>query len=189
MVFAKNGRRFGCAVLVAGGLAACGTTAAAPGGAEAGTPGPPASAAPAPSSATTTAPVAAASPGAAVVQWVTLILRGSYAEACLSGAPAVEDGVDPRSVCKGADEVGKRLRDAWAKPGVKLPPLGVVETDDITAPGDDVSVPDTAVRLDGRSLHELELVGATGDTSSFAISFATKKVDGKWYVGDLKLDA
>ncbi|KAA9159668.1 hypothetical protein FPZ12_019930 [Amycolatopsis acidicola] len=80
------------------------------------------------------------------------------------------------------------MHDAWAKPGVKLPPEGKVEVSGVTATGDKVTVPDTAVTVDGKSLHDLELIGSTGDVSSFKLSLETTKKDGAWYVSDWNID-
>ena len=59
----------------------------------------------------------------------------------------------------------------------------------VTAKGTEVTVPDTAVKLDGRTLRSLELIGATGDTGSFSLTFKMQKHEGAWYVQgfDLKL--
>ncbi|OXM64249.1 hypothetical protein CF165_27165 [Amycolatopsis vastitatis] len=81
------------------------------------------------------------------------------------------------------------MHDAWAKPGVELPPKGTVEVADVTAKGDRVTVPDTAVTLDGRTLRSLELVGATGDTGSFSLSLKVEKRGGAWYVTGFDLKA
>jgi hypothetical protein len=103
----------------------------------------------------------------ALERWVTQILQEQYTEALASA---------------------KSLREAWAKPGVKLPPQGKVEVAEVSAKGDEVTVPDTAVKLDGRTLRSLELIGATGDTGSFELSFKMQKHKGAWYVESFDLD-
>ncbi|MGV9360218.1 hypothetical protein [Amycolatopsis sp. NPDC003731] len=145
-----------------------------------------------------TAPTSAAqpasgaeTPGAAVERWVTQILQEQYVEACLSSAPALPAGQDAQSLCAepAASASAKSLRSAWAKPGVTLPPEGKVEVAAVAAKGDKVTVPDTAVKLDGRTLRSLELIGATGETGSFALSFRVEKHAGSWYVTGFDLKA
>jgi hypothetical protein len=128
---------------------------------------------------------------AALERWVTQILEEQYTEACLSGAPVLPAGRDAETLCKSPQALAsaKSLREAWVKPGVKLPPQGEVEVTGVTAKGNEVTVPDTAVKLDGRTLRSLELIGATGDTGSFSLTFKMQKHEGAWYVQgfDLKL--
>jgi len=133
----------------------------------------------------------AETPGAAVERWVTQILQEQYVEACLSSAPALPAGQDAQSLCAepAASASAKSLRSAWAKPGVTLPPEGKVEVAAVAAKGDKVTVPDTAVKLDGRTLRSLELIGATGETGSFALSFRVEKHAGSWYVTGFDLKA
>ncbi|WP_244210916.1 hypothetical protein [Amycolatopsis kentuckyensis] len=118
-------------------------------------------------------------------------MEEQYTQACLSGAPVLPAGQDAETLCKSPRALAsaKSLREAWAKPGVKLPPRGKVEVAEVTTKGDEVTVPDTAVKLDGRTLHSLELIGATGNTGSFSLTFKMKKHEGAWYVQgfDLKL--
>jgi hypothetical protein len=150
----------------------------------------PATSATAPSSAAQPAS-GAGTPGAAVERWVTQILDEQYTEACLSSAPLLPAGQDAGTRCKSpaALRSAKSLREAWAKPGVELPPQGKVEVTGVPAKGDEVTVPDTAVTLGGRTLRSLELVGATGDTGSFSLSFTVKKHQGAWYVQGFDLKA
>jgi Tfp pilus assembly protein PilW len=133
----------------------------------------------------------AKTPGAALERWVTQILAEQYTEACLSSAPALPAGQDAESLCKQpvALASAKSLRRAWAKPGVELPPRAKVEVADVTAKGDQATVPDTAVTLDGRTLRSLELIGATGDTGSFSLSLKVEKHAGAWYVTSFDLKA
>lgn len=158
----------------------------------------PATISPVTSAASVTAPTSAAqptsgakTPATAVERWVTQILQEQYTEACLSSAPAMPAGQDAESLCKRseASASAKSLREAWAKPGVELPPGGKVEVATVTAKGDKVTVPDTAVKLDGRTLRSLELIGATGDTGSFSLSFKVEKHAGSWYVTGFDLNA
>ncbi|MEV4051922.1 hypothetical protein AB0J55_12130 [Amycolatopsis sp. NPDC049688] len=172
-------------------VTACGPARVA-GSANAAATGPLTSAAdlPAPAS---SAPAAsgATSPGLAVERWVTQILQEQYTEACLSGAPALPAGQDAEALCRKSQVAAsaRSLREAWAKPGVKLPPDGKVEAAAVPATGDKVKVPDTAVKLDGRTLRSLELVGATGDTGSFSLSLKVEKHAGAWYVTGFELNA
>ncbi|MEA5360365.1 hypothetical protein VA596_12530 [Amycolatopsis sp., V23-08] len=128
---------------------------------------------------------------AALESWVTQILTEQYTEACLSSAPVLPAGQDAETLCKNPDALAsaKSLHEAWAKPGVKLPPEGKVEVSKVAAKGTEVTVPDTAVKVDGRTLRSLELIGATGDTDSFSLTFKMQKHEGAWYVEgfDLKL--
>jgi hypothetical protein len=129
--------------------------------------------------------------GAAVERWVTQILEERYEEACLSSAPVLPAGQDAATLCKNPDvfKSAKSLREAWAKPGVKLPPAGKVAVTGVTAKGDKVTVPDTAITLDGRTLRDLELIGATGNTGSFSLTFSVQKHDGAWYVEGFNINA
>jgi hypothetical protein len=158
----------------------------------------PAPGGPATSAASATAPSSPAqaasgaeTPGVAVERWVTQILEERYTEACLSGAPLLPAGQDAEALCKSPTALAsaKSLREAWAKPGVELPPRGKVEVATVTAKGDKVTVPDTAVKLDGRTLRSLELIGATGDTGSFSLGLKVQKHAGAWYVTGFDLKA
>jgi hypothetical protein len=158
----------------------------------------PATTSPVTSAASVTAPTSAAqpasgakTPGAAVERWVTQILQEQYTEACLSSAPALPAGRDAESLCRRPEAAAsaKSLHEAWAKPGVELPPAGKVEVATVAAKGDQVTVPDTAVKLDGRTLRSLELIGATGDTGSFSLSLKVEKHAGSWYVTGFDLKA
>ncbi|WP_245633587.1 hypothetical protein [Amycolatopsis jejuensis] len=129
-------------------------------------------------------------PGAAVEAWVTNILTERYKEACLASAPVSAPGKDPETECADPSRISaaKSLREAWAKPGVKLPPESKVEVTGVPADGDKVAVPDTAIKLDGRTLHSLELIGATGNTDGFSLKITAQKHDGKWYIGDMDIN-
>ncbi|WP_284747872.1 hypothetical protein [Amycolatopsis sp. RTGN1] len=147
------------------------------------------SASPSPASASAQTSQAQPASGAETLQvalerWVTQILQEQYTEACLSGAPVLPAGRDAETLCKSPEALSsaKSLHEAWAKPGVKLPPQGEVEVTGVTAKGTEVTVPDTAVKLDGRTLRSLELIGATGDTGSFSLTFKMLKHEGAWYV-------
>jgi hypothetical protein len=128
-------------------------------------------------------------PAAAVETWVTQILQERYTEACLATAPAMPKEQDPATVCNGPDvkQSLASLHEAWAKPGVKLPPEGKVKATGVTAQGETVTVPDTAISVDGRTLHDLALIGATGNVDSFSFSLEMQKRDGVWFVGDLHI--
>ncbi|ANN15937.1 hypothetical protein SD37_09970 [Amycolatopsis orientalis] len=96
---------------------------------------------------------------------------------------------DPETSCNDPAvlETAKSLRDAWAKPGVELPPRGKVEVIGVTGDGPVITVPDTAITLDGRTLRSLELIGGSGDSKSFTLTLNVEKRDGAWYVADLNL--
>lgn len=185
-------RRIGGVVAVsvmALGLAACGGESVSGSAQPSQGSAAPASATPAPGGAQ--GEDSTKTPEGALKSWITQVLQEQYTEACEASAPAAEPGQDPATVCA-SDDVKRTLSSlhgAWAKPGVKLPPEGAVTVDALSPAGDSVKVPDTAVSVDGRTLHELELIGATGDTSSFTMSVEMTKQDGKWYVSDWDMGA
>ncbi|WP_433870886.1 hypothetical protein [Saccharopolyspora sp. CA-218241] len=126
-----------------------------------------------------------AKPDEAVKNFVTQVLTENYAELCMSNAPVLPPDQDPAVFCAqpAMHKSMGSLHDAWAKPGVKLPPEGEVTVDvPVKKKAKKVEVPDTAITLDGRSLRELELIGSSGDTSSFSLSLGVVKKDGRWYV-------
>jgi hypothetical protein len=129
--------------------------------------------------------VAGETPAAALARWATQILEAKYTEACMAGAPPTTPGQDSAKVCAGAEQEGRKLHDAWAKPGVVLPPEGKVEAHDVAATGDSVTVPDTSISLDWRSLHELELMGSSGKPGLFSLSIELKKINDTWRVADV----
>jgi hypothetical protein len=177
----------GCSSAAKSSDASATTSAAAPGSA---------SASAASGSTSSGAASAAATPGDALVGWVTDILETHYQQACLAAAPAIAPGQDPQKVCSGQqisqfDSVAKSLHEAWAKPGITLPPGGRVEATAAasSAGGSSVTIPDTAITVDGHTLHALELIGSSGDTSAFSMTFDVKKIDGAWYVYDWNINA
>ncbi|MFD2420555.1 hypothetical protein [Amycolatopsis pigmentata] len=132
----------------------------------------------------------AATPGDAVSAWVTQVLQEKYVDACKTSVAIVA----PSTSCTddGNNDVisaFKHLHEAWAKPGVTLPPKGKVEVAKIDAKGDSATVPDTAVKVDGKTLRDLELIGSSGNTSSFKLDLKTQKKDGVWYVSDMHISA
>ncbi|MET8850812.1 hypothetical protein [Amycolatopsis sp. NPDC004625] len=134
----------------------------------------------------------AGTPGGAVERWVTQILQERYTEACLSSAPVLlPAGQDAETLCRKPEVLAsaKSLHEAWAKPGVTLPPAGKVEVAPVKQAGDRITVPDTAIKLDGRTLRSIELVGATGDTGSFSLSLKVQRHAGSWYVTGFDLKA
>lgn len=133
-----------------------------------------------------------AKPGETVKNFVTGVLHGNYTELCTANAPVLPAGQDPAAFCAqpALQKSMGSLHNAWAKPGVKLPPEGKVEVDVPAGKnGDTVEVPDSAVKLDGRSLRDLELIGSSGNTSSFALTLEAKKKDGRWYVSSWEIEA
>lgn len=132
----------------------------------------------------------AETPQAALERWVIQILEERYVEACLSSAPVMPTGQNAATECEDPKVIksAKSLREAWAKPGVKLPPQGKVEVTAAAAKGDKITVPDTAVKLDGRTLRSLELIGSSGDTDSFSLTFTLQKHNGAWYVQGFELN-
>ncbi|WP_245617141.1 hypothetical protein [Amycolatopsis taiwanensis] len=135
----------------------------------------------------------ARTPGEAVSAWVTQILQEEYTKACQSSAVvAAEAGQDPATMCEsggGAVSSMKHLHDAWAKPGITLPPAAKVKVDDVDPKGDTATVPDTSIKLGDKSLRDLELIGSSGDTSSFRLDLQVVKKDGAWYVGGMDISA
>lgn len=172
-------------------VAACGPARVA----GSASPAPAGPASPAASSPARSSPAPPASvaktPAVAVERWVTEILEEQYTEACLSSAPLLPAGQDAETLCRSPQAVAsaKSLRSAWAKPGVDLPPRGKVEVAAVTPKGGKATVPDTAVKLDGRTLRDLELIGATGDTGSFSLGIKVAEHAGAWYVTGFDLKA
>ncbi|GAA5170649.1 MULTISPECIES: hypothetical protein [Amycolatopsis] len=171
----SSGRCLAALPVLALGLAACGTDA------------PAASSGPAPSSAAaSTSSAAAAGPEDAVSTWVTAVLREEYQKACeLTASPG-----DDLSKCSSptATRTFRSLHEAWAKPGVTLPPQAPVKVSTTTAGGDAMSVPDTAITVDGHSLHDLMLIGSSGEgVGNFHLTLKLKQQDGSWRVSGLDL--
>jgi hypothetical protein len=136
---------------------------------------------------------AAATASDAAVYWVTQILGSHYQRACLASAPgAAGPGQDPSRFCPSTvfTKMAQSLHKAWAKPGVTLPPNGTVQVTAVTMPSADgtVTVPDTTITLDGRTLRSLELIGASGDTGSVSLSLIVKKVGDDWHVSNWNVD-
>jgi hypothetical protein len=176
------------------GLTACNSkTGVASGAAPPVSPAPSEAAVPPPSSAreNTEASSGGRTPGLAVTNWVTQILKEDYAEACRSSAVvAPQDVPDPAKLCASdgdAVSVMKQLHEAWAKPGVPLPPEVGVEVDNVDVQGDSASVPDTSIKVGDKTLRDLELIGSSGDTSSFQLTLQVMKKDDTWYVGNMDM--
>lgn len=171
------------------GLAACGSSVAGTGVAASSGGTSPTATPPTGTSKSSSANASADSPAAAVESWVTQILQKRYTEACLASAPAMAPDQDAETVCNGpeAKKTLESLHEAWAKPGVKLPPQAKVKATGVTPQGDTVTVADTAISVDGRTLHELALIGASGNVESFSVSLELKKRNGTWHVGDLHI--
>lgn len=187
------GRRVAAVAALALGLTACGSsgtvdTGSSPSSAQATSAQ--ASSAPA-SSGGPNSSGGAKTPGAAVSTWVTQVLREDYVKACLSSAVVeAQAGQDPATLCaSGGAAVSsmKRLHDAWAKPGIALPPAAKVKVDNVDTQGDTATVPDTSIMVGDKSLHELELIGSSGNTSTFQLKLQVVKKDGAWYVGDMEI--
>lgn len=120
----------------------------------------------------------------AAESFVTWILQERYTQACLSTAQVADPKLNLEAMCRGPQpgRMMTSLRSAWAKPGVTLPPEAEVKVTNITQHGTTARVLDSEMTLDGRTLRELELIGAVGDVGSFHLSFDMRKKDGLWYV-------
>ena len=129
--------------------------------------------------------------GLAVVKWVTQVIQEDYVEACQSSAVVAQtEAGDPAKMCANdGDAVNamRQLHDAWAKPGIPLPPEVNVEVDGVDVQDDSASVPDTSIKIGDKTLRELELIGSSGDTSSFSLTLKVKKKNDTWYVGDMNI--
>jgi len=129
--------------------------------------------------------------GLAVVKWVTQVLNEDYAKACQSSAAvAPPEAGEPAKICASdGDAVNamKQLHDSWAKPGIPLPPEVNVEVEDVDVQGDSASVPDTSIKIGDKTLRDLELIGSSGDTSSFTLTLKVKKKEDVWYVSDMNI--
>ena len=79
------------------------------------------------------------------------------------------------------------LHDAWAKPGITLPPKAKVEVTGVTKNGDTASVHDTTITVDGHTLNSLMLIGSTGDTAVFGMQLSLHQQGVQWYLGDMNL--
>lgn len=126
-------------------------------------------------------PFRAKKPGPALRSWVSLVLQGKYQEACLATEDVADGDQDPASctnsvVVKGLTD----LHDRWAKPGVDIPPKGKVTVARLKPREDTAMASDTAVKVNGRTLHDLMLIGDPDATST--VSFVLHKRDGVWYV-------
>lgn len=128
-------------------------------------------------------------PASAVESFVTQVLRGRYKEACLASAPERVSESEAKARCSGpqAKKMLKSLHDAWAKPGVKLPPEAKVEVTNLTKEGNTARVPDSQITLDGRTLRELELLGSSGDTKNFNFSLGLRKHDKTWHINKMDI--
>lgn len=133
-----------------------------------------------------TGAAASASASDAVTYWVTQVLESHYQRACLASAPGAAPGQDPSKACPSDTftKMAQSLHNAWAKPGITLPPKAKVQVSATTMPSSDgtVLVPDTTVTVNGQTLRSLELIGASGDTGSVSLSFDVKKVGNGWHV-------
>src|SRR5947209_9713437 len=72
-------------------------------------------------------PLGAKTPEAEVTAWVTDVLEAHYTKACMRNmAPP---GMDLATACKNPEAIHTltSLHDAWAKPGITLPPKAKVE--------------------------------------------------------------
>ena len=166
------------------GVAACGATTTA--GSAIGTTS---SAAPATTStsAAPDKPQGAKTPEAEVAGFVTDVLEAHYTKACMrNAAPA---GMDVATACKNPEAIRTltSLHDAWAKPGITLPPTSKVQVTGVTTNGDTATVHDTTITVDGHTLNSLMLIGATGDVGGFGMSLSLQKQNGQWYIGDMNM--
>ncbi len=128
------------------------------------------------------------SPKAAVVALVTDILEERYSDACeLNLAPA---GTDNATECQKPQVASamRQLHEAWAKPGIALPPQSKVDVTKLTTQGDSASVDDTGITVDGHTLHDIMLIGSTGNTSSFSMQITAKEKNSRWYIGDMNMN-
>jgi hypothetical protein len=128
-----------------------------------------------------TPPFRAKMPGPALRSWVTLVLQAKYQEACLATEQVADGDQDPGSctssvVVKGLTD----LHDRWAKPGVEVPPKGKVTVAPLTPRDGTAMASDTAVKVGGRTLHDLMLIGDPGAKTT--VSFVLHKRDDVWYL-------
>jgi len=87
------------------------------------------------------------------------------------------------SMCPKASATLDVLRQAWMKNVVTLPPK--VTVSGASVKGTSATVPDTGVRVDGHTLRELELIGASGNTSTFTMSLSLQQLSTGWYVNNV----
>lgn len=127
-----------------------------------------------------------ATPEALMISFITDVLRRDYQRACLlSVAPK---GVDGAAACAkpAATSTLMALHDAWAKPGIPLPPASRVTVSGITTSGESATVSDTAIAVDGRTLNALTLIGSTNATG-FHLKWSLSRMGGQWYIEQMDL--
>lgn len=132
----------------------------------------------------------AGGPEEAVTQWVTAVLQEDYQKACKLMAASAPPGTDVEKECSSGDARStlSSMHEAWAKPGIKLPPQGQVEVAKTAPSGDTATVSDDAVSVDGHTLHDLMLIGASGDgVSGVHITLKLERHDGTWAVSGFDL--
>lgn len=132
------------------------------------------------------AEVAATTPAAATAAWVSAVLENRYDAAC---ELMVDEGTEPPQrvspeMCTQAGSTLDGLREAWRKDVVTLP--AQVTVADITPQGQTALVPDTDVHVNGHSLRDLQLIGATGG-GSFQLNLALRQLGAAWFVSDVNM--
>lgn len=130
-----------------------------------------------------------ATPEAATKAFVTRVVQKRYDDACAAIVfPEAPDNKQKKSKQCKATPMLNSLHTAWAKQGVALPPDAQVQVTKVSTNGDTATVQDTDITLDGHTLREIELMGATGKPKSFKLALKLKKTDGAWFVSDLSMD-
>lgn len=130
----------------------------------------------------------AATPAALMTDFVTDVLEQHYYKACLLNAPSPGMNVDPATVCQQAQAVKAltSLHDAWAKPGVTLPPTSKVTVSPITPKNDTATVTDSQITVDGHTLNALMLIGST-NAGGFAVTWDLVRQQGRWLISTMNL--
>lgn len=126
-----------------------------------------------------------ASPANAVAAWVADVIENHYPAAC---ALMAENGktASAAECAQGAPEFDS-LRQAWTKNVVTLPPKVTVAHVKSTSGG--ASVVDSDVLVDGHTLRDLELIGASGQTGSFSLTLDLQPLNGGWYLSNVDIKA
>jgi hypothetical protein len=126
----------------------------------------------------------AATPQAAVTDYVRDILEQHYFKACVLNVPPA--GVNIAAACKGSTPIRvlQALHGAWAKPGITLPPQSVVQVTGVTVTGDTASVNGSDILVDNHNLNQLMLIGSTANAAGSTFGLTLQEQGGRWFIGN-----
>jgi hypothetical protein len=130
--------------------------------------------------------------GASSKRRFTDVLEQHYREARLLNGASAGGNLDPAKACADpqATKTFTSLHDAWAKPGITLPPQSkvtvTVTVNRITPNGDTATVTDTGISLDGHTLNALMLIGST-NAQGFGVTWTMQQQKGRWFISSMDL--